>query len=386
MKTSLILIGIASVVTSQLALGSVVSDQVLGEKYISSYKPHAADAYDRYYLNFESAACKQSSADVSYSLSTSVDRLLMISGIQTTLPYTSAFVDKTTEHYGLWEGSWTGCRLNSEKASNYITAATYSNWNAGLILDNMTTDGIGIEARYYIQSPDLAKKLASGSDTYYAYLTLKLNSCLTNRGETINSFSHVDADPENVREMISALRNRGYRSLLKCDITVSGKNTVTDNFTDGTTLRDLNGTLSLGVFNSQPDKLFLSGSSTEPVLDTLSRASAPRDAAKEQLAIQSAKAFISMIVNDYANLLYSLNDKRISIAQRNEAIRAYFENNGGKIRELLGTIDANYSDVSLMNKVSMMISIKDCYQTIAKVEQSITDSSPISLDQVIHQN
>jgi hypothetical protein len=38
-----------------------------------------------------------------------------------------------------------------------------------------------------------------------------------------------------------------------------------------------------------------------------------------------------------------------------------------------------------MNKISMMISVQDSYRTIAKVEKSITSSSPISLDQVVRQ-
>jgi hypothetical protein len=200
--------------------------------------------------------------------------------------------------------------------------------------------------------------------------------------------------------MIRNLRTRGYRQFLKCSLTVNPKSYDTDTLTDGETVkpgytgdeRTENGfwlvhtsDYLLSTQSTASDRLFLSNQEKGVMVDQFARKGQPRDAAREQVALKAMKDFVSFINNDYANVLYSLNNVKISQGERNEAIRAFFDKNSSKIKNLLGQVDDNYADVSLMNKISMMISVQDSYRTIAKVEKSITSSSPISLDQVVRQ-
>jgi hypothetical protein len=310
------------------------------------------------------------------------------------------------------EGSWNHpskqiCRWDDEKLKSYVHRNTpvWRGAKSGIILDRMTADGTGMEGRAFVQGKDISQITASGSDTVQGFITFDLKSCVTDHGDKVTSFADLDAQTTDVRDMIRNLRTRGYRQFLKCTLTVNPKNYDLDTLTDGETVvpgyrgesfttgshgeRLGSGyddsTYLLNIQSTTPDRLFLVDHNYGVLEDQYARTSQPRDAAREQVALKAMKDFVSFINNDYANLLYSLNNAKISQAERNEAIRAFFDKNGSKIKDLLAQVDDNYADVSLMNKISMMISVQDSYRTIAKVESSITSSSSISLDQVVHQ-
>jgi hypothetical protein len=294
------------------------------------------------------------------------------------------------------------CRMEGDKLTPYLLRNTpvWRDAKRGLILDRMTADGTGMEGRAFVQGRLIPQIIASGSDTIQGFVKFELKSCLTDRGEKVTTFSDLNANTTDVQVMIRNLRTRGYRQFLKCSLTVNPKSYDTDTLTDGETVkpgytgdeRTENGfwlvhtsDYLLSTQSTASDRLFLSNQEKGVMVDQFARKGQPRDAAREQVALKAMKDFVSFINNDYANVLYSLNNVKISQGERNEAIRAFFDKNSSKIKNLLGQVDDNYADVSLMNKISMMISVQDSYRTIAKVEKSITSSSPISLDQVVRQ-
>ncbi|MFL5813134.1 MAG: hypothetical protein ACJ763_06115 [Bdellovibrionia bacterium] len=401
MKTLNALIALTIVFTGLSAhAASVAADQALGERYESST---LGPSNIRIYGIPSGEDC----GDLKYQVvqySTEF-QLFEFRSIKWPLKYSpeygSSYISK---------GSWNTpsrqiCTWDEAKLKAYIQHNTpvWRGAKSGLILDRMTADGTGMEGRAFVQGKDIAQITASGSNTVEGFITFQLKSCVTDRGDTVTSFTDLDTKTTDVRDIIRNLRTRGYRQFLKCTLTVNPKNYDLDTLTDGETVAPGydgesfrsgfngekigydNGTYRLNIQSTTPDRLFLSNHNSGAMTDQYARTAQPRDSAREQVALKAMKEFVSFINNDYANVLYSLNNVKISQAERNEAIRAFFEKNGSKIKDLLAQVDDNYADVSLMNKISMMISVQDSYRTIAKVEKSITSSSTISLDQVVHQ-
>jgi hypothetical protein len=398
MKTRNTLIAFASLFISISAhAASVAADQTLGEKYESPYLGASkVSLAGNQPLNgpyeFE---CATPPASPTFSYYVYLP-LFRIGPVNIRVPDSPSFTEFAYTYGG---GQTRYCKWNTNALERYIKPAP-TRWTTsrrGIYLDRMTADGTGMEGRAYIQGKDIAAVTGSGSDSIQGFVTFQLQSCLTDRGDTVEKFSDLEDQTTDVRDMIRNLRTRGYRRFLKCNLSVNPKNYGLETLTDGETISAgyegkftqeyirKEGDYRLGIQTSTPDLLFLTYTNDGAMADQFARQGPPRDTAREQVALKAMNAFVSFINNDYANLLYSLNNAKISQAERNEAIRAFFDKNSSKIKGLLGQVDDNYADVSLMNKVSMMISVQDSYRTIAKVERSITSSSPISLDQVVHQ-
>ncbi|MFL5813133.1 MAG: hypothetical protein ACJ763_06110 [Bdellovibrionia bacterium] len=392
MKTFLNLLALTTVFAAIPAhAASVTADQTLGERYesptIGPSEISVGSPGDE-----RCDALKYQVVDYNIRFP-----MFQFASIKLPLMHSTQYGDKYIGGKWTSDSGATMCRWDRDRLATYLQRNTpvWRDVKRGLILDRMTADGTGMEGRAFVQGKDLAKITGSGSDTYVGFVTFRLKSCLTDRGDTVTSFADLDAQTTDIRDLIRNLRTRGYRQFLKCNLAVSPKNYDTDTLTDGEMVytgyvgegsREVYNVYryELAIQSTSPDQLYLRHVAGA-MADQFARKSQPRDAAREQVALKAMKDFVSFINNDYANVLYSLNNAKISQAERNEAIRAFFDKNGSKIKELLGQVDDNYADVSLMNKISMMISVQDSYRTIAKVESSITSSSPISLDQVVHQ-
>jgi hypothetical protein len=87
------------------------------------------------------------------------------------------------------------------------------------------------------------------------------------------------------------------------------------------------------------------------------------------------QALLRFISEDYGDLLYKINDLKKPDAEKEEVIRAFFDRNQDKIRALLSDIDVNYSEVSLMNKISILTSFDQMYASIRLIESRVSKSN-----------
>lgn len=253
------------------------------------------------------------------------------------------------------------------------------------VLDKLDPSGTAIAGRYVLQGDALRSLFVSGRNSFEVPLKLNLSNCIDEEGYKRTSWETEHSGKLDLTSIISELRSRGYRKLLKCDFRIErlawgGDIVKKGEFSSGEA--DY-----LSILGDDDQRIFTSDDadpfSSDDFSMEYSRAGSPRDQNLEQVAIGAARDFVDFISNDYGDLLYRLSESRSNEAERREAIRAFFEAERVRIQDWFALIDQNYAHVSLMNKVSMVLSMNDMYQTIAKIEQSVAKTSSVNLDRVV---
>jgi hypothetical protein len=181
--------------------------------------------------------------------------------------------------------------------------------------------------------------------------------------------------------MISALRESELKSYLKCDFKVSQPVLAGDVVKSGNPRFASSSTLT--VLQSDADRIISMHNEWRESYTEYFRQGERPDARREQIALEGARKLIDFITGDYGDLLYSLGEGKTTESEKREAIRGFFDNNKAKIQGWFAQMDQNYAHVSLMNKVSMLISLKDMYAEVAEIEKKVAASTTVTLDRFI---
>jgi hypothetical protein len=311
----------------------------------------------------------------------------MAYAVKSVYPAQSPFFDRDVD-FNLFDSNDVSCNWNDAAILTDLKKvhASLLSTQKFLILESLSAEGTAIRARVVYSGAGIREIAASGKSEIDVLFKLKLEECMTEDGERISTFIENDRATD-LYSIITNLRRRGYRTFRRCNLTIGDVTLGGDIAKGGGSYLPRSSGLTISILKDNPN-LFKtsrgrSSDSKETLLEEYVSQVDKIDPGAEGRAITAAKQLVQFIADDYGDLLYDLSEKKnIQEAEKREVIRAFFEKHKTQILDWFRTIDDNYAYVSLSNKISMMISIRDMYRTISAIEQTVSRSS-INLDRVI---
>jgi len=254
-----------------------------------------------------------------------------------------------------------------------------------LYLEKLVSDGSGILTTIEIFNPVLVKHSPTGRVRFNAVLSL--SNCVDRYGQSVTSFDR--GQMTSVSSALQVLRRSKFSDFARCVLTFKinrQENSIAIGRLDPTAFSaGYNNNISLysfEIFQERPDALALTiGGKLQ---QTYTRQGPAPDPAAEDRATQAVNRFTSLVIDEYGDVLYSLSENdKLTSAERNQVIKAFFESHGHRLKTEMDAIDADFDKLNIMTKLSILNSIQQMYATISKIEGMVAISGSISLDKVV---
>lgn len=246
-----------------------------------------------------------------------------------------------------------------------------------IVFGRLSSDGSSMDVLFGARGGYISEKSSTGQLRFGA--NMKIKQCIDSYGNNVGNFI-PNFSGSGIRAAISHLRSLNRQQLERCDLVIEYRDDhQIDVLPFEFKFKPAGNYYDFSIFSGH-DQILLMGS---PELARFERVGDAIDAASTQRAFQARDQFVNLLANDYGDLLYELSARQMSPDEKDEALKAFYENNGHLLKLYLKQIENEFSRTSLLTKIAIIRSLNQVYATVAAMERMSANSSAINLDRYI---